>query len=204
MRCLVLAAVLLAAGCVHVADPMLGKPPRTAMERTEYDAQRPRLDRVSVAILTANGDLCAGGPCRFVTVINAGDAIGASAATDGKQAHIFFSLGMMRFLKDDGELAHTVGHEWAHYLLGHSKGSSLGKGEMEYQADCVGALLAARAGYRVGAGRDTLNRIATSFMGGSQYPDAGLRATYLGRVAAAAHGRTINRETIKQICGVAP
>lgn len=200
MRFLAVLAILILAGCSGVADPSDLRAPRTQLEWAEYSQHVVRLNRVLPQLSAANRDLCPNG-CPFTVNLNVADGIGAFS--DANAAYVSFP--MMRFLRDDDELAYIVAHEWSHALLKHH-GSGAPKYLMETEADCVGTLLAARAGYRLGAGVEPLRRMTYSTLAAwmGQVPDALPRAQYVQRVTEAARGRTITRAGIKSVCGVGP
>lgn len=56
---------------------------------------------------------------------------------------IIVNNGMLKFLNDDNQMALVLGHELAHYKLGHSHSSI----SNEYAADHLGAIFMQRAGY---------------------------------------------------------
>ncbi|MGN7613286.1 M48 family metalloprotease [Magnetococcales bacterium HHB-1] len=90
--------------------------------------------------------------CSFPIVYLIDDGINAFA--DGKRLSV--TAGMMRFLKNDDELAWVLSHEMAHsvmriYVMGH-------KGE--FMADYLGAYFTARAGYDLSAATDYWRRMA--------------------------------------------
>ena len=59
-----------------------------------------------------------------------------------KRNHAWISVGMIRFVETDDELAVVIGHELAHRIRGGGHGS-----KTELRADKIGLVLAARAGY---------------------------------------------------------
>ena len=88
---------------------------------------------------------------RGVEVLVSGDHKNVFAWTDRDQ--ITVSMGMVGFLKDDGELAVVVGHEIGHLFKGHFS-TSYRQGyqpyfssDLEREADRFGLELAWRAGY---------------------------------------------------------
>lgn len=56
---------------------------------------------------------------------------------------ISINKGMLEFVKNEDELAIILGHELAHFNLGHKRSNH----ENEFTADRVGAIYAERAGY---------------------------------------------------------
>jgi len=106
-----------------------------------------------------------------------------NAKADG--TNLFVTESLLKLLHDDNELAIVVGHELAHHILGHSKGTSfeyrisstarkLGfRGDLptimdattqvlEAQADQYGILYAALAGYDVSSAADVYDKVLVS------------------------------------------
>ena len=206
MRYLTIAALLLAAGCSGIADSGDLRPPQTAAEWQEFSQHGVRTDRVWSKLVTANMDLC-GSRCTAQLGIGPSAGIGAFAWSDQAGAqHIALTFPALRMLSSDDELAYMLAHEWSHLILRHYTHNAPRSNSKEMEADCVGSLLAARAGYRLGAGVEPLRRMTyntvAAWMG--QIPDALPRAQYVQRVVAAAQGKPITRATIKQVCGIGP
>ena len=204
MRYLLLVALLLAAGCSGIADYTEIRAPQTDAEWREFNEHKLRVDRVWGRVATTNRDLC-GKNCTPHITIGPAPGVVAVSGTDGRQEHIRMSFPMLRLLDDDDRLAALMAHEWSHILLRHRRadGPRIGELLMETQADCVGVMLATRAGYRSDAMRANLVRSTFGTFLGWQTNAPG-RLAGAGRAATAAQGRTITRETIRQICGVAP
>jgi len=106
-----------------------------------------------------------------------------NAKADG--TNLFVTESLLKLLHDDNELAIVLGHELAHHILGHSKGTSfeyrisstarkLGfRGDLptimdattqvlEAQADQYGILYAALAGYDVSSAADVYDKVLVS------------------------------------------
>lgn len=98
-----------------------------------------------------------------------------NAGADG--VRVYFTRGMMRFVKSDLELAVVFGHEVAHNLLGHAKrrrrsaNESVSSAQLyrnrrfskarELEADYVGLYLVARAGFDITEAPNIWRRMAT-------------------------------------------
>ena len=132
--------------------------------------------------------------CDFPVNVGSADIINAFA--DGKQ--IVVTRGMLRFIRDDLELAVVVGHELAHNTMGHlqkqmgnaflgtildilaaSRGvntqGAFGNAatlvfskEFEAEADYVGLYFTARAGFAIDKAPNFWRRMATANPGGIQ------------------------------------
>jgi hypothetical protein len=70
-------------------------------------------------------------------------SVNAISASEVDNLRVYITTGMVRFLKNDDQLAWILGHELAHITL-HSKGSNE---KSEFLADYVGSYFTARAGY---------------------------------------------------------
>jgi membrane-associated protease RseP (regulator of RpoE activity) len=91
--------------------------------------------------------------CWYGTSILVADYVNAFA--DGRT--ILVTTGMLRFSRNDDELAVVLGHELAHNVLGHSVRSYK---RFEKEADYLGCYFAARAGYDVSRGVEFWRRLA--------------------------------------------
>jgi predicted Zn-dependent protease len=97
-----------------------GGEPRPWQKRPGISKQ---FERVAAAIDQAGADLCremnlpgrTGARCYYYFSLSQDDDLNAHA--DGKKVVIY--SGMMRFLKDDDEVAIVLAHELAHNLMGH-------------------------------------------------------------------------------------
>ncbi|MBF0195367.1 MAG: M48 family metalloprotease [Magnetococcales bacterium] len=69
--------------------------------------------------------------------------VNSISAAEVDNLRVYITTGMLRFLKNDDQLAWILGHELAHISL-RSKGSNK---ESEHSADYVGSYFTARAGY---------------------------------------------------------
>jgi len=67
---------------------------------------------------------------------------------------ITINEGMLRFVRNDAELALVLGHEIGHYKLGHWSSTP----RNEYSADAYGARVIGKAGYSVCTGARVLKR----------------------------------------------
>lgn len=132
--------------------------------------------------------------CNFPVLVNTADVINAFA--DGKQ--VVVTRGMLRFIRDDLELALVVGHELAHNTMGHLQ-KQMGNAflgtildvlaatrgvntqgvfgnaatlvfsrEFEAEADYVGLYFTARAGYEIEKAPNFWRRMASANPGGIQ------------------------------------
>jgi hypothetical protein len=78
--------------------------------------------------------------CRYPVKLLAVQTISASEVDN---LRVYITSGLLRFLKNDDQLAWVLGHELAHIVLG-----TTGSNERnEHMADYVGSYLTARAGY---------------------------------------------------------
>lgn len=68
--------------------------------------------------------------------------------------YIYITTGMIKFVKNEHELAVVLGHELAHGKLWHKKSNYLN----EYAADKLGAQYAYKAGYNICIGVKILKR----------------------------------------------
>ncbi|MSQ49046.1 MAG: hypothetical protein EXR30_01515 [Betaproteobacteria bacterium] len=132
--------------------------------------------------------------CDYPVVVNSADIINAFA--DGKQVAI--TRGMLRFVRDDLELAVVVGHELAHNTMGHIRkqmgnaflgtvldvlaasrgvdtqglfGNIAGmvfSKDFEAEADYVGLYFTARAGHEIDNAPNFWRRMAAANPGGIQ------------------------------------
>ncbi len=217
MRALAVTAALLLLGCA--ADPSDLRPPKTPAEWSEYHDLRAKVDPVVRRLWEANRDVCAASPapCPRPVNINISSRIGAFAGPEA----LYFSSGLLEDLETPDEIALAVGHEWTHAILDHvRKGYGI---KAETDADCVGAMMAARAGYDVRraarmmdmvadieAGQGVL-KVASLLLGSipepADHPSASQRETNLDRIAARvdlykARDHQLNRTHIEQVCGV--
>lgn len=79
--------------------------------------QEVRLRRVATSIMAVTKQ---SKPLEFYLLAEAADGVNpdvVNAATDGEKVYV--TRGMMRFIRDDDELAIILGHEMAHAYLGH-------------------------------------------------------------------------------------
>lgn len=76
--------------------------------------------------------------------------------------NLFVTIGMMKFVKNQDEMAAVIGHEIGHYVLRHSwfKDDSRLK---EANADKIGAYMVLRAGYNICAIETLWTRMAKTF-----------------------------------------
>ena len=70
-------------------------------------------------------------------------SVNAISASEVDNLRVYITTGMVRFLKNDDQLAWVLGHELAHIAL-RSQGSNE---QSEFLADYVGSYFTARAGY---------------------------------------------------------
>jgi len=99
--------------------------------------------------------------------------------TDGEEVNAYISngsvkitLAMMRFLRNDDELAVILGHELGH-LVWERSGTSLGGGslkDMEREADLQGLIYVFKAGYDVRAAAELWARMGVELSGPQAKP----------------------------------
>jgi len=132
--------------------------------------------------------------CAYPVLLHSADAINAFA--DGRQ--VIITRGMLRFVRDDLELAVVIGHELAHNSMGHirkqagnqflgtlldilaasrgvdtqglfgSAAAAVFSKEFEAEADYVGLYFTARGGYEVDKAPNFWRRMAAANPGGIQ------------------------------------
>jgi predicted Zn-dependent protease len=67
---------------------------------------------------------------------------------------LYINTGMLRNVRNDSEMALVIGHELAHYRLGHLQSTP----ENEYAADRLGASYMVIAGYNICIGAQVVKR----------------------------------------------
>lgn len=220
LRAVILVATLFVSGCA--ADIHDLRMPETPGEQAAVDLQIKRAEKPAARLAQANGDLCRKIPradCGLSLLI----AYSWKANAFSNQAGIYFSTGMMEALKTDDGIAMIMAHEWSHVLLEHYK--KRGTGDMEIDADCVGAILTYRAGYDLTAAKvpfetvfdnidtgQTAYSIAMLLLIGAipesgYHPSAAWRAEHIDHVAAElavrkARGDVVNQSAIETICSI--
>lgn len=89
-------------------------------------------------------------------VIDPSNEINAYTSEDG----ISITVGMLKFCKNDSEIAFVLGHELGHLFMGHLKVDDGYDSRIhEANADKFGAFLAIRAGYDPCGGMEMWNRL---------------------------------------------
>lgn len=129
-------------------------------------------------------NICLGsGQCTEVPSLEVVDSEQVNAYATQKGFVIF--KGMLAKLETDDELAMVLGHEMAHYLLGHVFGSEYPTTAeiriMEMQADKYGAFLMQRAGYDICKGRELMAVLLKNYGDGMDWdhPDFAFRYNQL-------------------------
>lgn len=195
MRLLALIGLVLLAGCgVGMRYPV------TDSQKAEWQESAERINRVKDRIVAANADIC---PRHCSPALRVEMGRGAYADKDV----ILVRSGSVKNLRNDNEVAVLFGHELAHVFLGHSNWvGRADSGNEEIEADCVGTVLAVRAGYDGVKGAkwtdDLRNSGSSAFIG--KYMNPWARQQAMIKAANAVNGRPIDRDTIKAICGVSP
>lgn len=82
---------------------------------------------------------------------------------------ITLNRGILKFARNDAEMALVLGHELAHYELGHRNSTP----SNEYAADAQGAIYMSNAGYSICQGAELLRRFHSK--GSSTHPDSDSR-----------------------------
>jgi len=156
------AIILAAAGCFNALRQKPGipeSPPVTVEDRAVGEQLRDELlsrypedtqpeDRQQVLGVTSRLLDAAGDPNGWnITIFQDGAEVNA-AASRGKQ--IFIWTGLLDAVNNDEELSTVLGHEIGHVLADHVADVQFGaqySAEEEYEADRIGLLLMAEAGY---------------------------------------------------------
>lgn len=206
MRLTLALALFLLTACQSVSDGTDIRAVETDAERQEYFLHSAPVDRVYSRLVSANADLC-GSVCRYRVVIGPAGGMGAFTRASVEPKEIWVTFPLMRFLENDDEVALLVAHEWSHLLLGHAAVyDRIGGKVAELQADCLGAILATRAGYNVNRAALSLKRagntatgIIHTFTGGNTHPTFAQR--YETTIDAGSR-RNVGRAEANQICGV--
>jgi predicted Zn-dependent protease len=101
---------------------------------------------------------------------------GVNAYVGGQKIHV--CLGMLRFVKNDDELAVVLGHEMGHLPTSGVHGLQGGtRAEEERAADVLGLLYAHRAGYNIKTGAKVFERMAVELSQGLEEPRSGSHPT---------------------------
>ncbi len=111
---------------------------------------------VTTRFADANANLCEKGNliCHVTLTIRDVSTIGIEPTNEGMS----LTVPLLKYVKNDDELAFILAHEQAHRLLHHVDRAMTH--EAEVAADCLGTFLAARAGYDPIKGADTIRRVA--------------------------------------------
>jgi len=137
IRYSILAALIFLTGCVTTRPP-------SPQEIAAFNG----FQQFANYFFYDNADLCPS-PCQvnaklapqttqFLAYVKLGDPTGT----------IYIDARSPAALGTNNERAMILGHEWAHVALGHTSKIRLSRIE-EDQADCVGAVVAVRAGYEI-------------------------------------------------------
>ena len=117
--CLVIISFVLAS-CAPVLTDQERRAQALARGETAawHDTQAKRIREIGTRLTT---DVLNRDPIAFYVVVGGGriDPSSINAFTDGK--NVFVTEGMIRFLKNDDELAHILAHEIAHIYRGHTE-----------------------------------------------------------------------------------
>jgi Zn-dependent protease with chaperone function len=143
--------------------------PATANAVSGFETDAERILRVGNRVMQAAEAHCANakpdpapidrGSCRFPIAIADSSAAFASSNTE----RVRVSTGFVRFVMSDAELAFVIAHETGHILRNHSVSvSSERRQEQELEADRIGVVLLARAGYDPRAAASLLQRMTNS------------------------------------------
>ena len=182
----ILAAVFLVHACA--SDRLPPSPPQPAPTPVPQASQRSdpdsdafahRIARIVGRLATAAEGLenkdgrIPGAGMRIKVELYRDDAVAAMCDRN----NVYVSSGMVRFAKSDDELAFLIGHEIAHQLLDHIPATGIvdhiyvrnpaqsavrfpAEHQTEYEADFLGAYLAARAGFEVAGCSQFYTRLA--------------------------------------------
>jgi hypothetical protein len=191
----------------------------SAVDWQEFKEQKARADPLIKQFVAANNDLC---PAR-VTCIKAYTASNFVGAGVGQNNDVYIGVDLLRSLKTPEEIALILGRETAHRFLGTSDRTGA---QAELDADCAGAVMAARAGFDLAVANNALRGVAGSaeadrygFMDerrslidripllSSDYPSVEQRMAGIDRVATEiktrkARGQNIDSAAIYEICHV--
>ncbi len=208
MRGLIALAAVTLAGCVNAADPATFRSPSTPGELAQFEQYRGPIGAVMERMKAASADICPVDDRRCMPQVNLNAANGIGALASG--GAIYMSLDMAAFLQNEHEISGVLGHEWAHILLGHSAFSP----EQEINADCLGTLLAVRAGYngylasmphdRMNAREDiqAVLLLSVGAFGGGAKVSWTRRFAMVRAASDAAQGHELNKANMQTICGV--
>jgi len=200
----------LLSACTQLADPESMRAPQTAEERAEWERLYPGVERTRQALMFGNREVCDWSAPRCV--LNVSLSIAGGVGSFARDGYVWVPTGMAEFLESDAEFALVMAHEWSHNILGHAGGdfSEL----KESQADCLGTLLAERAGYDAIAASDVHRRLAASelrtqigwaFFGvyqpGAKF-DWGRRRELIAQAATQGRQAPLTKARMQQICGV--
>lgn len=156
---------LLLAGCASISDGSDFRPPASEAEWREWRQYEPMMNRITSRLISANAGHC-GERCSFGVVYGPASGIGAFYTVKTSPPQIWLTMPLVRFLENEDETALVVAHEWAHILAGHAYlEATVPARSREFQADCIGAVLAARAGYDVGRAAESMRRMARTGVG---------------------------------------
>ncbi len=207
MRLFLALALLFLAACQAVSDGTDIRAVKTEAERAEYYRHSLPVDRAYKRLVSANAEYCSPN-CRFRVILGPAGGLGAFTKSGANPPEIWITFPLMRFLENEDEVALLIAHEWSHILLGHAAiYDAIGTKRAELQADCLGAILAARAGYDVTRGAQALKRMGNTatgiihtMTGGNTHPSFARR--YDLSLDVGTRGRNIGRKAANQICGV--
>jgi hypothetical protein len=202
MRLGALALALMVGGCTTYADPSTIRAPQTPQEWAEYSATSQQLVPIINRLADSNQDLCA-----TQCLLNLRIGVSAGIGAFGGNGAVWMPIPMAREMQNDNERALILGHEWAHVLLQDPGGFDAGR---ELRADCLGAMLAKRAGYdpaagagifRRWAGREAVEQVlflAVGMVGGNAKQSWAARFEMIER----ANATDASKSAIETICGV--
>lgn len=208
-RAFVSALLLIVVACAPISDGTDFRAISSDEEWEEYHHHAKVTDSAWFTLTQSNTDLCAP-RCALAIKLGPATGMGAFTRSNVNPPEIWITFPLMRFLENEDEVAMLIAHEWSHILLGHAAVyDALGAKVAELQADCLGAILAARAGYDVEAGAQALRRMALTpngilhtLSGGVTHPDFGSR--YRTTISAGSKANKLSKDGIRRICGDVP
>lgn len=191
-------------GCTSYADPETIRAPQSPTEQLAFNAALARVTPVQRRLALANQDVCQRAPCRLDLYLGIANGIGGFADS----THVWLPVPMVQETKNDDELALVIAHEWAHVLV--DRGASGFDAGRELRADCLGAMIAQRAGFNPHRGADLHHRLMVREAGerllliGFGIVGGGTTLPWSDRIAMIerAGATDASKDSMARLCGV--